>query len=129
MGAIKDGVGQYSHSVYFENAINHLTKHYEGFRLNTLAKQMDCSTERIRRIRVGLLNINADDVCVLWEFYNVNPLYLLRGELPIVLTEVVKAAPLVSDLERENELLRNSLEDKERVIQLYERHEKPNATS
>jgi len=108
---------------HFDSVINYLQNTQPGFLLNTLAEKMDCTPERIRRIRDGKFVLSLIDVDVLKKQYQINPMYLLEGRLPMLLIgdmQIVNEpqAQYGNSLAEENKLLKQTIEDKNRIIEL-----------
>jgi hypothetical protein len=120
---------------YFNLLVSTLEKDHKDFSLTKLASELDCSTERIRRIRLGIYELGAGDITVLMDKYQANPLYLLRGKLPMRISDsnlsLVNEAQAVygpAQVMEDNKLLQEQLiqknktiEDKEKIIGLYEK--------
>lgn len=120
---------------YFNLLVSALEKDHKDFSLTKLASELDCSTERIRRIRLGIYELGAGDITVLMDKYQANPLYLLRGKLPMRISDsnlsLVNETQAVygpAQVMEENSQLRQQLlekdktiQDKEKIIGLYEK--------
>jgi hypothetical protein len=111
---------------YFDEVVQQLQDTQPGFFLQQLAQNMDITTQQIRRIRKGEFVLDMRDLDVLKKSYQINPLYLLEGSLPMFgIGELAQVnEPRVAygnaNLAEENKLLRQALEDKNRIIELQE---------
>lgn len=118
---------------YFDEFVTYLQNEVSGFKLETLADEIGCSTERIRRIRIGMVMMDVNDITVLKDKYNANPLFLVDHIMPM--TFAGSALQLVNEataqygspLATENKHLKETiaekdkqLKDKDKIIGLYE---------
>lgn len=111
---------------HFNTLVTWLEENWSGFRLSTLAEQLGCSTESIRRWRIGMGTICTPEILALKKHYQANPLFLLEGIGPMRLTGDVTVvmepgAAYNSEVNKTIADLENKLRDKERIIQLYEK--------
>jgi hypothetical protein len=117
----------------FDEFVEYLETEVNGFRLKNLAEALGCSTERIRRIRLGQLKMDVNDITVLAEHYSANPLFLLSHVEPKVFKgshlQLVNEGQALygSNLQAENKALQEKLierdkaiKDKDKIIALYE---------
>lgn len=111
--------------IWFDELLGWMEDNYPGFRLDKLADDLGCTTNRIRDVRKGKSVLDLKDLEVLRRKYGVNILFLtdhrqphqLSGELSVVNEPGVQYG---NDLKKENEMLRHALSDKEKLIELYE---------
>lgn len=113
---------------HFDDFISHLEKEHAGvFTLKKLGEDLGCSTERIRRIRIGQYSMDVNDITVLQEKYNANPLYLLSGVLPMQFNgrvmDLVQEASIVygSGVLKDLADMQERLNEKERLIKSQEK--------
>jgi hypothetical protein len=110
---------------YFDSFILHLQEEWRGFTLNELAEQIKCTTERIRRIRIGEGMMDVNDISTLMEYYQANPVFLLTGKKPYRITgdmQIVSEPGIAygRTAAEENKYLKKMLADKEKLIEMYE---------
>lgn len=67
----------------FDLLISNMEQTKPGFRLKDLAVALNCSTERIRKVRKGELSLSIDDIVVLSNEYHASVNYLLFGVGPM----------------------------------------------
>lgn len=111
---------------HFDKFVTWLENNWAGFRIATLADQLNCSSESIRRWRNGIGEICTAEILALKKYYQANPLYLLEGTGPMRLTgdaTVVMEPGVAYNAEVSNKIeqLEKQLRDKERIIQLLEK--------
>ena len=110
---------------YYDEFVTYLEKEEPEFKLKTLAKQTKCSTERIRRIRIGQYSMDVNDITVLRENYSANPMFLVEHQPPMKLIHGGQVnEPGVSygrkSLEDENSMLREMVRTQNKLIAAYE---------
>jgi hypothetical protein len=74
----------YHTSVNFNQVVCALSKN-KSFTLAALSKTLHCTTERLRRVRLGDWDLSAQDIILLAEHYHISPMYLLYGVPPMFL--------------------------------------------
>jgi hypothetical protein len=74
----------YHTSVHFNKVVAALAKD-KSFTLAALSETLHCTTERLRRVRLGDWDLSAQDIILLAEHYHISPMYLLYGVPPMFL--------------------------------------------
>lgn len=72
----------YQASMHFSKAVDALAKD-KTFTVASLSKALNCTTERLRRVRLGEWDLSAQDIITLAEQYHISPMYLLYGLPPM----------------------------------------------
>ena len=115
------------YSGHFDEVCKILNTTDKSFRLGEMATLMKTTPQKIRRLRAGTSILNVAELDVLMKHYYVNPTYLVTGQPPMMLMgENAVAEPRAeyqkqSALKKENEELKQRLEEKDKMIALLEK--------
>lgn len=109
---------------YYDDFITMLENEQEGFLLKKFADEVGCSTERIRRIRIGVVQMDINDVSVLVKNYRANPMFLIAGALPMRIDGNSNMANEPSEkylsAQEQITMLKALCESKDQIIQLQQ---------
>lgn len=105
----------------FIDWVDYMQKNDAQFSIRSLSKVMQCTTERIRRIRLNMLPLQIEDFERLHEHYNLSIVWLLFG----IGEMFSKDGMMIAEQEAPAYIQRaqaceDRLKDKDRIIALLE---------
>lgn len=119
--------------MFFSEVVQHLAHSIPNFKREDFATQLDCTMQTLRNIEKGKSVVDAQKMEIMMRSYGVNPMYLF-GKKPMMLTsdaivdmvneDQAKYGHDTAELKnckKENTLLKQIIEDKEKMIQMFEK--------
>ena len=118
---------KHNSSLYFDNVVTFLVKTHMGLLLEDIARDLDMTTETLRRKRKGITIPDCRELELLYRKYSINPMYFFGSkelqansyntEGRVSEPEAVYQTKLEA-CEEQNKLLK-------KMVEMYEGKEKP----